>query len=279
MTAGKKILRVVWLIVRIVTGVYVLSALLLYVMQSRYIYYPTPDIEATPDLIGLPYEDLTFKAADGVTLTGWFVPAEKARGVVLLFHGNGGNIGHRIDTLGIFNSLGLSTFIIDYRGYGRSEGKPSEKGTYLDAEAAWNYLTGERGIEPEQIILFGRSMGGVFASYLAKDRAVAGVIVESCFTSAVDMGAELFPLMPVRLLSRYKYPAADYLSQATCPVLVIHSPDDDIIPFHYGQRLFDAAPEPKTFLQIAGSHNDGFLLSGRTYTDGLDTFISERLGK
>ena len=271
--------RIAGSIVRIVTGVYVVTALLLWLFQARMIYQPTREIESTPDAAGLPYEDVTFTAADGVKLTGWFVPAARPRGVVLFFHGNGGNISHRIDTLAILRGLDLSTFIIDYRGYGRSEGRPSEKGTYLDAEAAWDYLVNTRGIEPGRIVLFGRSLGGVFATYLAKDRSPAAVIVESGLSSVHDLASELFPMMPIRLLSRFKYPTIEYLPQAGCPVLLMHSPDDEMIPYRHGQRLFAAAAEPKEFLELTGGHNEGYLLSGRTYTEGLDAFLRRCLDR
>ncbi|MCE5249953.1 alpha/beta hydrolase [bacterium] len=249
----------------------------LFMIQSRLVFQPVRDIERTPGSDGLAYEDVTFGSKDGILLTGWFVPAEQERGVVIFCHGNGGNISHRIESIRIFHDLGLSTFIFDYRGYGMSGGKPGERGIYDDAEAAWHYLTENRHISPERIIFFGRSLGGAAASWLAREHTPRLVIIESSFTSIPDLGANLHPLMPVRLLARFSFPTVRYLSEVRCPVLVIHSSEDDLIPFSHGQALFDAAHEPKEFLEIHGTHNDGFLVSGQIYIDGLQGFISRYL--
>ena len=246
-------------------------------MQARLIYYPnlpSRELTTSPADIGLDYESVTITTSDDIRLHGWFVPAEKERGVVLFFHGNAGNISHRLDTLELFNTLGLSSLIIDYRGYGQSQGKVTEQGTYLDAEAAWQYLTRERTVPADKIVIFGRSLGGAIAAYLAAQQEPGGLIIESTFTSIPDMGAHLYPILPVRLLSRFRYDTKEALKSVTCPVLVIHSPDDEIIPYKNGSILFEAAKEPKSFLEIRGGHNDGFLPSGKLYIEGLDNFIS-----
>jgi len=175
--------------------------------------------------------------------------------------------------LQIFNKLGLSTFIFDYRGYGKSAGKPTEKGTYLDAEAAWNYLINEKQIKPEDIVIFGRSLGGSVASWLAKEKSPEALILESAFTSIPDIAGELYPIFPVHLLSRFSYSTLKYIREVKCPVLIVHSKEDELIPFKHGRRLFDSANEPKEFLEIAGGHNDGFVLSGKLYEDGIADFI------
>lgn len=247
----------------------------LFATQNRLIYFPIEKIEATPENIGLSYKDASFKAGDGITLHGWLVPAENSKGTILFFHGNAGNISHRLDSIAIFNRLGFSTFIFDYRGYGKSEGKPSEKGIYLDAEAAWNYLTQEKQLQPDKIILFGRSLGGNVAAWLAERYTPAGCILESVFTSAPDLAAELFPLFPARLLCRFKYDALAAIQKLKCPVLIVHSHNDDIIPFAHGQRLYEAAKEPKSFLKIRGDHNTGFITSRKIYTDGLAAFLNQ----
>jgi len=252
---------------------------MLFVSQSRLVYHPQRDIIATPDQIGLSYEVVAFEAADGVRLSGWFVPAEGApRGVILFCHGNAGNISHRLESIRLFHHLGLSTFIFDYRGYGQSKGKPTERGTYLDAEAAWRYLVQERQVSPVEIIVFGRSLGGAIGAWLAQDHTLRALIVESTFTSVGDMGAQLYPYLRVRLLSRFDYNAVGYLSKVDCPVLVVHSRDDEMIPFSHGRRLFDAAGEPKAFLEIRGTHNEGFVTSAERYQDGLDSFVSRYAG-
>ena len=268
----------VWSILFICGGVYVGLGLILVLFQSRYIYFPERRIAMTPDAVGLSYESVQIETEDGVTLAGWFVPAEPSRGVVLFCHGNAGNISHRLDSIRLFNRLGLSTFIFDYRGYGQSGGRTTERGTYRDVEAAWRYLLDTRGIEPAEIVVFGRSLGGAIASWLAQERTPAALIVESTFTSVPELAAKLYPIYPVRWLARFNYNAAEYVTRVNCPILVVHSRDDDIIPFIHGRLLFDAANEPKEFLEIRGSHNDAFVVSGKQYQDGLDAFISRYAG-
>ena len=263
-------------------GFYVLLGLSLYLLQDKMVFLsglPGRALTATPRDIGFDYEDVEFETTDGVLLHGWYVYADEPRGTVLFLHGNAGNISHRLDSIAIFRNLGLDTLIIDYRGYGLSEGKPSERGTYLDAEAAWEYLVGERGTTPERIVVFGRSLGGAVAARLATGRRPGALIIESTFSSGVDMARRLYPFMPVALITRLRYPVIDYATAVTCPVLVVHSRDDEIIPFEQARSVYDAVPTPKSFLEIAGDHNTGFLLSRARYSAGLDAFVSEHLGR
>jgi len=262
-----------WSIVRIAVLSYLGLMLLLYLFQSRLVYFPTRTLEGTPGQFGMTFEDVALETSDGVKLHAWFVPAPEGRGTVLFCHGNGGNISHRLPTLQTFRLMGLNTLIFDYRGYGRSEGSPDEEGTYRDAEAAWTWLVETKKIPPEGIVLFGRSLGGAVAARLAEMHAPAGLVLESTFTSLPDRGAELYWFLPVRLLSRYRYDTRKRLPKITCPVLIVHSPDDEIIPFAHGRRLFEAANEPKKFLEIRGGHNEGFLLSGPDYETPLAEFI------
>lgn len=254
-------------------AIYFGLATLLFFLQTRLIYYPSREIVATPDGIGLSYRAVSFESADGVHLSGWFVPSVPSRGVILFCHGNAGNISHRLESIEIFHSLGLSTFIFDYRGYGQSKGNPSEKGTYLDAEAAWDYLVRKERLPPSGIIIFGRSLGGAVASRLAGNHSPKALILESTFTSARDMASGLYPFLP-SLLCRFKYDAIAAIPHVDCPVLVVHSPHDEIVPFSHGRRLYEAAREPKEFLEITADHNSGFLVSGKVYTQGLEAFIS-----
>ncbi len=259
---------------------YALLILLMFMFQSRLLYYPnlpSRKIAATPDMVGLTYEPVKIVTDDGVELDGWYLPAENARGVLIFFHGNAGNISHRLDSLEIFNGLGLSTLIVDYRGYGRSQGKVSEQGTYRDAEAVWRYLS-ERNVSAGRIIVFGRSLGAAIAAHLATRHTPAGLILESSFTSVPDFAARTYWYLPARWLARFNYNTEAYLKSVKCPVLIVHSQEDDIIPFKNGQELFDAASEPKQFLRIRGNHNEGFMLSGQTYVHGLDTFLTAYLG-
>ena len=271
-----------WTIVLVVAGTYTALALILFLFQSRLLFHPnvpSRDLVATPERIGLAYEPVSLRTEDGVTLHAWFLPAAQERGVVLFFHGNAGNISHRLESLKVFHDLGLATLIIDYRGYGRSEGEVSEQGMYRDAEAAWRYLVDERAIPPQRIVVFGRSLGAAVAAYLASRTRPAALILESGFTSVPNMAAKLYPIFPARWLARFGFDSQAYLGSVTSPVLVVHSPDDEIIPFGEGRALFAAASEPKVFLQIRGGHNDGFLVSGRTYVDGLDSFLTQHLSQ
>jgi len=273
------IVAFLWLIMRILVAVYVCVLILVVIFQARLLYFPERRLIATPGEVDLPFEEVHFWTQDGVILSGWFIEAEKPRGVVLFCHGNAGNISHRLDSIAIFHRLGLSTFIFDYRGYGESQGSISEEGAYQDVEAAWSYLVKIRETAPDEIIVFGRSLGGAVASHLAKNHNPKGLIIESSFTSVPDLAADLYPFIPVRFLLRIKYETVKNLKFVNCPVLIVHSRDDDIIPFTHGRRLFDAAMPPKEFLEISGSHNEGFVASGRYYVAGLNAFIAKLVGE
>ncbi len=264
-------------LVIIVVAAYGLLVLVVYFSQPRLLYnpdLPTRSISATPGQIGLVYEQVQFITDDGLKLHGWFLPsAGPSRGTLLFFHGNSGNISHRLDSLRIFNSLGLAVLIFDYRGYGQSEGQPSEQGSYRDAEAAWNYLTDRKGIPADEILLFGRSLGGAVAANLASRHPSKGLILESTFTSIPDLAAELYPMFPARWLSRYRYDTHALLPAITTPLLVMHSREDEIIPFHHGQSLYQAAQQPKQFLLLQGTHNEAHLQTGDEYLQGLEVFI------
>ncbi|MDH4238838.1 MAG: alpha/beta hydrolase [Phycisphaerae bacterium] len=234
-------------------------------MQPIFLYCPVREVLDTPDELGMDFEDVVFKTDDGLHLNGWYIPAENSQFTVLFCHGNGGNIMHRLDSINIFYNLGLSCFIFDYRGYGSSEGKPGEDGTYLDAEAAYEWLTKEKKISPNDIIIFGRSLGGSIATQLASKVQARALIIESAFTSYVDIGRKFYPYMPVRWFARFSYRTIDYIKDVHCPVMIIHSRNDDVVPFEFGSELYEAANEPKEFVEISGSHNDGFLVSSEIY--------------
>ena len=261
-------------LVLLVALVYIGFSLLIYVWQPRLLYFPSLQIEATPAQVGLAFQEVSLESEDQLKLAAWFVPVENGRGVILFCHGNGGNISHRLDSLLIFHRLGYNILIFDYRGYGQSEGTPSEEGTYLDAEAAWQYLVQDKGFTDHQIVLFGRSLGGAVAARLATRHDPGGLILESVFTSVPDMAAELYPLLPTRLLSRYRYNTRQALAGVNAPLLVVHSPGDEIISFAHGRKLYQAANQPKSFLEISGDHNSGFITSGHKYQQGLGSFLS-----
>lgn len=253
------------------------AALFLWAAQHRLVYYPdfpTRELVRSPARAGLAYEDVRLRTADGVALHGWYVPGPAPDApVVLLLHGNAGNIGDRLETLELLHDAGAATLIIDYRGYGRSGGRPDEAGTYRDADAAWRWLTESRGVPGRRIVLLGRSLGGPIAARLAARTRPAGLILESTFTSLPDLAAHHYPWMPVRLLSRFRYDTAAYLAEVTSPVLVLHGRDDDLVPFAHAERLARMRPPVIALVALRGGHDDAFLESGRTYRDTLAWFL------
>jgi len=264
--------RLLSFILPLLFGVILLN-LFLFFQQASMVFFPLRELQQTPADWKLDYEDVWIKSEDGVRLHGWFIPRQGARQTVLFFHGNAGNISHRRESIEIFHRLNLNVFILSYRGYGASEGKTDEKGLYKDARSAWRYLTVDRKIKQEDIILFGRSLGGAVATALATEVQPAGLILESTFSSAGDMAAVLYPVLHWVIYSRYSFDTASRLRQVHTPVLVIHSVDDEIIPFKIGQKVFEAANEPKQIAEIRGDHNSGFLLSQPQYEQVLSTFI------
>jgi fermentation-respiration switch protein FrsA (DUF1100 family) len=249
--------------------------------EDHLIFFPTkyPDgfwgINGDALREGVVVEDCFFQTEDGLTLHGWHAARGRARaGLVLLwFHGNAGNLSYRFDMMMRLLELPVSIFIIDYRGYGRSEGRPSEKGIYMDARAAWDYLIRERGLLANQIVIFGKSLGGAAAIDLATRVGAAGLIVQSSFTSTKDMAARLLPFLPARLL-RTKMDSISKIGRVTCPKLFIHSRADEIVPFDLGWRLFEAASEPKRFYEVVGApHNSTYIVGGRGYIDALGRFL------
>lgn len=250
-----------------------------YLFQTHIIYYPVKTVGATPRDIGLDYRDLTLTTSDGVAINAWYVPAPNARATILFSHGNAGNIGNRLETVRILHSLGANVLIYDYRGFGKSEGSPGEEGTYRDAEAAWEYLVNKETVAPDRIILWGRSLGSAVAIELAMRKKAGALVVESGFTSVATVAKKVIPYLPLDLLVRHRYASIEKVSSINAPALFIHSPDDEVIPFAQGRELFErSASVPKQFLAIKGSHNAGFLVSGRVYTDALDSFITKHFG-
>lgn len=249
----------------------------IYVRQDSLIFYPNlpgRQLTATPDNLGLVFENVTLTTSDNIKLHGWFVPHTREKAVVIFFHGNAGNISHRLQTIQLAHQLGLSIFIFDYRAYGLSEGILSEQGLYLDADAAWNYLRKEKHYTNNQIIIWGRSLGASIAAQLASLHQNKAVILESTFTSVPDMASELYPFLPVRLLSRYQLNVKQSVSKISSPILIIHSRDDQIIPYSHGETLFKAANDPKDFLSIRGTHDDGIFVSREIYTQKLQQFMT-----
>jgi fermentation-respiration switch protein FrsA (DUF1100 family) len=260
-------------IIAVLVIAYVGLGLVLYFMQPVFLYRPLREVVYTPEDIGIDFEMVFLKTPDGVKLSAWFIPAKDAEMTILYCHGNGGNMMHRLDSINLFNRMGLNCFIFDYRGYGQSDGKPTEEGTYIDAMTAYKWLTEDKKMPAEKIILFGRSLGGSVAANLASRVEAGSLVIESCFTSYTDMGKKVYPYMPVRWFAKFNYDTVGSLKKVQCPVMIIHGRGDEIIPFEFGPELYDAANEPKEFVEIYGSHNDGFLVSGEIYKGGWKKWI------
>jgi fermentation-respiration switch protein FrsA (DUF1100 family) len=248
---------------------------LMYFAQDRLIYYPGigRDVVATPDRHGVAYDEVTLRTDDGETLHAWWIPAPQALGAVLVLPGNAGNMSHRLDYALMFRRLQYDTLLVDYRGYGRNTGKPSEEGTYRDAAAAWRWLTQTKGYEPRDIVIYGESLGGAVASWLAAAHTPGALVLASTFTSVPDLGAELYRFVPVRWLSRYRYDTLERMGRVRAPVLVIHSRDDEIVPYAHGRKIHAAANEPKAFLEIAGGHNDSAVFVRHEWVEALAAFL------
>ncbi|MFQ5894834.1 MAG: alpha/beta hydrolase [Nitrospinota bacterium] len=246
-------------------------------IERAFLYYPVKGLAATPAALGLPYEDVYFRAEDGVRLHGWFVPAPRPGAPSLLwFHGNAGNISHRLENLAHIRArLGLHVFIVDYRGYGQSEGSADEEGTYRDARAALRALRAQRGVDPSRIILFGRSLGAALAVELALHEPFYGLILESPFLNVPAMARVVFPFLPTRWLVSMQYEIAGKVGRARAPVFVLHGDRDEVVPFEQGRRVFELAPEPKRFFTIRGAgHNDTYWVGGEAYWRAWEEFLA-----
>ncbi len=254
---------------------YVILVALVFVLQPRMIYFPDTVIATTPRAYGLQYEDVRIRTEDGETLGAWWIPAPQAKGTVLLFHGNAGNVSHRIDYAKMFHGLGYSTLLVDYRGFGTSTGSASEEGTYRDAAASWRWLIETRGAKPETIVIFGESLGGGIATWLAVQHNPRALMLASTFTSVTDLASQLYPFLPVRLISRYRYESLDRVAKLNVPIFIAHSPQDEIIPYAHGRRLFEAAREPKTFLEMRGGHNEGFVFAREEWVKAVAVFLTQ----
>lgn len=252
----------------------------LFAIQDRMIFLADVGAGAgmtTPRDAGLEYEDVSIETTDGLRLHGWYVPAAGRR-ALLFFHGNAGDVSIRTESLRLFHELGLSVLIIDYRGYGRSEGRPSESGLYMDAEAAWAHLVERLDYAPGDIVVFGRSLGAAVAAWIAARREPRALIIESAFTSVPDLGQELYWFLPVRWLSRNRFPTRELVAAVDCPVLVAHGREDEIIPYRHGEQIFAAAAEPRAWLELDGGHNDvGLRILHGAYREGIRRFL-ESLG-
>ncbi len=245
-------------------------------LENYYLYHPVREISATPADYGVPFEDVRFQAADGVRLHGWYVePPGPDRPVLLWAHGNAGNLSHRAHNIALIHKeLRAGVFLFDYRGFGRSEGKPWESGLYDDARGAYAWL--RQRVPPERVFVFGRSLGAAVAVRIVAEGAAArGLILESPFETLLAIGKEIFPFLPVSWLVSQKYDNAAYLPLVRVPVFILHGDADELIPLAHGRRLFELAHPPKRFHVIARSgHNDTWLASGAPYWDAWRSFLA-----
>jgi fermentation-respiration switch protein FrsA (DUF1100 family) len=252
--------------------------ILAYLGQDRMIFFPTRSLTDSPAHHNLLFETISLRTSDGEALLAWWIPASPEKGVLIFCHGNAGNISGRLESARQFHDLGLSVLLFDYRGYGESTGKPSEKGLYTDGEAAYTYVTEQRGIDPARVVVFGRSLGAAVATSIASKHLTGAVMLESPFTSAPDLAAEIYPYLPVRLLARYRFDNLSRMDRLqTAGVLIAHSTDDRIVPYGHGRRLYDAVRSNKRFLDLEGNHNNGFIETGERYSEEIRDFLGAYL--
>jgi hypothetical protein len=244
-------------------------------MEEKFIFFPVAEIERTPRDVGLGFEDVYFMTTDGVRVNGWFAPYAGARTTLLWFHGNAGNISHRVDGMKLLHDrVKANVFIIDYRGYGRSEGKVSEKGTYEDGRSALRYLRTRKDLDVKKIAIFGQSLGAAVATELAAGEDCLALVLEAPFVSIREMARAVFPFLPIGPLLRTRYDVAEKIKEVKAPVLVLQGDRDEVIPVEQGKKVFAAAPSPKEFYAIPGAgHNDTFHVGGNAYFDVIKSFI------
>lgn len=245
----------------------------LYIKQPSMIFFPIKDIAVTPKHWDMEYEDIQLNLKDKTKISAWYLPHPEATKTLLFFHGNGGNISHRGDSLTIFYKLKLNVLIMDYPGYGESEGQPSEQMLYETADVAWQYLLDVKKTRPTNIIIFGRSLGGAVAVDLASRVKAGGLIVESTFSSVRDVVNTIMPRLSRLVYLRYSFNSLDKITKVKTPILSIHSPNDEVIPFRSGVKLYDAISSEKQFLEIKGGHNEGFIQSISPYMQTLRAFL------
>lgn len=249
--------HILWQIARPILVAYLLVLLAMMLMENSLIFLPSKYPDGVWQLPASDVEDAWFTTSDGVKLHGWFAPHSSPRGVLLFLHGNAGNITHRDDRLMNLRRFGFSVLVFDYRGYGRSEGSPSEKGVLIDARAARAWLAQRAGVAEQDIVLWGESLGGGVAVDLAARDGARGLILESTFTSLPDVAAHHYRWLPVRLLMRSRLDSLSLIGQYHGPLLWSHGTADEIIPYTIGQRLFDAANEPKEGISFNGGFHNG----------------------
>jgi uncharacterized protein len=249
---------------------YLAVCALVYALQDRLVWFPGPPPSVDPGMLGLPYEEARITTEEGIALHGWFLLGGPE--AVLVSHGNAGSVAERLPLADAFLGMGRSVLLYDYRGYGRSEGRPDEEGTYRDAVAAFDWLVA-RGFSPGRITAYGESLGAAVSVELARRRAPGRLILEHAFVSVPEIGAQVYPWLPVRLLSRIQYDSLAAAPELRLPVLIVHSPEDELVPIGNGRKLYEALPGPKRFLETGGGHNDGGFLQREAWHEAVRRFL------
>lgn len=268
-----KVVQILFIISGIILFLFFLLFLFVKYYEKNGVFFPVKNVTDSPERVGLPFDDIYFLTEDGQKLNAWFIANKKSDLVLLFFHGNAGNIGHRVDLLNILSALEINIFIFDYRGYGKSTGKPTEKGIYLDALGAYTYLIEIMGFLPENVIVYGKSIGTCPAIDLAAKKQIGKMIIDSGFSSAADMGKLIIPFFSMRILMSLRFNSIQKIKHINCEKFFIHSVNDEIVPFKLGKKLYDQALEPKEFFQTIGSHNGFFYEHSDLLVKKLREFI------
>lgn len=258
-----------------IAGIYLALMGLMYIFQDKLLFMPWSEIAHSPESAGMIAEDFWVKTNDGVRIHGWYFPNEGAEYVIVLSHGNAGNISYRLDIAQTLLRSGAAVLMYDYRGYGKSEGRPSEKGLYSDINAVINGLITQKSYAENRIVMYGRSLGGAVAAKAAAERDLGGLVIDSAFKNLRSMIRDVYPFVPAQL-AKYKFPTDEYIQyERTYPIMVMHSPGDEIVGFHHGEYLYEQLQEPKRFIELRGGHNDSFYLSADMIESSWRWYLNE----
>lgn len=249
--------------------------------EREYVFRPAERrVVSSATRFALQEKRVTYPSTDGTPLVAWIVPAAgtpRSDTWLLICHGNLGNIslGRRQEFYASMRDLGINLFAFDYRGFGESGGVPDEQGLYADAMASYQYVNQALGVPPEKLILFGHSLGSGVAIELATHVQAAGLIVEGAYTSIVDRGQELYPYFPVKLIASQRFPSLDRIASVNIPKLFLHSPEDTVIPYAHGRRLFESAQTPKRFVNLRGGHDNAYRIDKAVYFGAVAEFLRD----
>ncbi len=255
--------------------IYLITGLLLFLLQDKILFLPSGDIRTSPASAGMTYEEHFFPSHNGNQIHGWFVPAASNENAltILFCHGNAGNISGRVSLISLYHSLGYNVFIFDYQGYGLSEGSPSETNILEDGLAAWDFLTHELGVPSHSVLPVGRSMGGAVAAHIAAQRNPRALAIESTFTSVPDMAKQTYYIYPIDLMARIQLPTIEFVRNFDGPVMIAHSREDRLIPYEMGRKLYEVAGPQRFWLELSGDHNEGYIATGKAYGEAYKKFV------